>query len=82
MQSVSDKLPALLEKYRVLIYNGQYDFICNLVGVQDLYYNLDWSGKQAFQQAARTSWFVEDSKVGGFVRSAKTLTQLILIGAG
>lgn len=34
-----------------LIYNGDYDFICNWWGGQAVSYNLPWSGQKSFQSA-------------------------------
>lgn len=35
---IAADLPTLLNNYRAIIYNGQFDFICNLSGVQSIYY--------------------------------------------
>eukprot|EP01100_Stratorugosa_tubuloviscum_P000009 TRINITY_DN0_c1_g2_i1.p1 TRINITY_DN0_c1_g2~~TRINITY_DN0_c1_g2_i1.p1 ORF type:complete len:481 (+),score=225.39 TRINITY_DN0_c1_g2_i1:96-1538(+) len=81
MRSTKSLLPDLLDSYRVLVYNGQFDLICNLVGVQAVYYNLDWPGLDEYRNATRYVWRVDD-QVAGYARSAQTLTQLIVIGAG
>lgn len=81
MQSTEPLMPFVLQHMRVLIYNGQFDYICNLVGVQNVYYNLNWSGQQEFRSAQRDVW-TEGGKVYGYARSAQNLTQLIAVDGG
>jgi len=81
MRPISADMPNLMENYRVLVYNGQFDLICNLVGTQSLYWNLEWEGQSTYQAAPRNIWTVDDN-VAGFVRVADSFTQLIVLGAG
>jgi len=81
MKSTAHYMPNLMDKYRVLIYNGQFDLICHLVGVQELYYNMQWKLSDTFRSAKRYIWKV-DGEVAGFIRHAGVFQQLIIVGAG
>jgi len=81
MQPITWALPTLLENYRALVYSGQFDLICNSLGTEKLYWNLEWSGQLAYQSAARKPWKVNGT-MAGLARSAGNLTQLLVLGAG
>ena len=44
MRSSKEDIEFLLEQYKILIYDGNFDIICNHSGVLDLINELDWSG--------------------------------------
>jgi len=81
MKSVKSKMPDLIANYLVLIYNGQFDLICNLAGTQYWLDSLDWPGKEAWKIANRKIWSV-DGETAGFYRSVQNLTFMIVTGAG
>jgi len=81
MKSVKDKVPDLIANYRVLIYNGQFDLICNLAGTEYWLDSLDWPGIDNWKTATRKVWSV-DGETAGFHRSVLNLTFLIVTGAG
>ncbi|KAK0455790.1 serine carboxypeptidase [Desarmillaria tabescens] len=73
---------ALLErKVRVLVYVGNYDFICNWVGNNAWTLALDWSGKESFVNEELREWFVGE-KTAGLTRSNQGLTFATIEGAG
>ena len=81
----SQLFPALLDRYdlRVLLYNGEYDFDCNIVGTLSWLADLKWSGSKALREAERKPWGGNGSRpVFGYSRNAKRLTQLTLVGSG
>eukprot|EP01006_Ploeotia_vitrea_P052697 TRINITY_DN67718_c6_g1_i2.p1 TRINITY_DN67718_c6_g1~~TRINITY_DN67718_c6_g1_i2.p1 ORF type:complete len:386 (-),score=151.42 TRINITY_DN67718_c6_g1_i2:69-1226(-) len=90
MRDASFMLPTLMENYRVVVYNGQFDLICNVVGGQSLYYGIDWSGAAAFKTAKRVVWHLPPSTasasvqpfVAGYARTVGNFTQLVTRGAG
>jgi cathepsin A (carboxypeptidase C) len=65
----------------VLIYAGDYDFICNWLGNQAWTLALEWSGKGAFNAATPTSWVVGGAAAGQ-VRVAGGLHFLRVFKAG
>lgn len=70
MRNYQQDVPPLLgDNIPVLIYAGDYDFICNWLGNQAWTLALDWSGKAAFNAATPTSWVVNGAAAGE-VRSA------------
>lgn len=75
-------IPVLLEGgVRVLVYNGEDDFVCNWYGSQNWVHELVWPGQQAFNSASNTTWTV-DGNVSGSSISAEGLTFLRVKDAG
>lgn len=55
-------LPPLLESgIRVLIYNGEDDFLCNWVGNEAWTLAMPWSGQEAFNNATQIDYVVTKS---------------------
>jgi len=81
-QSSETLVPGILSKIPVLLYNGQYDLICNTDGTADWSNAMVWPGQQAFLQAPNTTWMGAAGQVGGFYQSAKGLTRLVVDNAG
>jgi len=80
-KSVKYLFPALLENYRVLLYNGQYDLEIALTTSEAWISTIPWTGQYGYLNADRVVWN-NAGNVAGFVRSYDTLTQLIVVGAG
>lgn len=66
---------------RVLIYNGDKDFICNWKGGLDWLHEMEWSGKQNFVGQELGQWSVEGSAAGS-VKREKNVTFLRVFDAG
>ncbi|MFC5730814.1 MULTISPECIES: S10 family peptidase [Nocardioides] len=79
--SVAGLYPALFERLRVLIYNGVFDMDCNFMGTDAWICALDWSFRDEFLSTSRIPWLVDGVLAGRF-RRARTLTQLLVDGAG
>jgi carboxypeptidase C (cathepsin A) len=79
----SEKLfPKILAtKLPVLLYNGNYDLICNYFGTRDWTNAMDWPYRQAWSVAKNQTWSVA-GQFAGYYRAASTLTQLVVDGAG
>jgi carboxypeptidase C (cathepsin A) len=82
-------MPTLLENYRVFIYNGNFDMVCGALGVERIYYNLEWAGQAAWQNASRSIWTTPLDNKGNFMYSGYVrqiegfnVTQIIVAGAG
>jgi carboxypeptidase C (cathepsin A) len=79
----SEKLfPKILAtKLPVLLYNGNYDLICNYFGTRDWTNAMEWPYSHAWAIAKNQTWSVA-GQLAGFFRSASSLTQLVVDGAG
>jgi cathepsin A (carboxypeptidase C) len=65
MHIMSGHIPPLLENgQRVLIYAGDYDFICNWMGNKAWVLDMPWAGKKEFNAAKDMDW-KSDGKVVG-----------------
>ncbi|OQV21672.1 putative serine carboxypeptidase CPVL [Hypsibius exemplaris] len=71
-------LADLMNNYKVLLYNGQLDIICGLPLTEAYLQNLDWSGKDAYKNASRSVWKVDESddQVAGYVRQVDKFYQV------
>lgn len=65
----------------VVVYNGEYDFICNWMGSQAWTQQLQWDGADEFAKAENTTWTVNGEFAGTAV-SAQGLTFLRVKDAG
>jgi vitellogenic carboxypeptidase-like protein len=84
--SLATELVGLLETnyYRIFIYSGQLDVIIGAPLTERFLNVLQWSGLEEYKEADRTIWMDETQTdpVSGYVREAKTMTQIIIRGAG
>jgi len=68
---------------RVLIYAGDYDFVCNWIGNNQWTLDLEWKGAAEFRKVELREWLVDESKSpAGLVRSSGNLTFATIHGAG
>jgi len=81
MTNLDVKIPSLLNDYRVLVYSGENDFICNWVGGSYWVSQLPWKGNSIFNQTNWKDWHVAGS-VAGKAKSALNLTFLKVSNAG
>ena len=82
MKPVLHDMTAILNNnIRVLIYNGQFDMICNLIGVEEMYRDLEWKGREKYLSAPRHIWHVE-GEVAGWYKEADNLTQMVVVASG
>jgi carboxypeptidase C (cathepsin A) len=82
MTSYAPYVPQILGSgKRVLVYEGEFDFICNWYGGYAWVENLSWAGSKAFKAASNSSWVV-DNQIAGFYQSAQNLTFLKVKNAG
>lgn len=82
MKSYAANVKMLLDAGKsVLIYAGEYDFICNWMGNHAWTLSLDWDGQAGFTAATNTSFLVDGVDKGSFI-SANNFTFLKLKDAG
>lgn len=62
--SYSDNLIYCLRQLKVLIYNGQFDFVVNTAGVLQHLNSLNWNGLNNWKRARKQVWTVDGKPVG------------------
>jgi len=70
-----------LENYPTLIYDGNFDIICNHSGVLDMINDLSWSGSDAYSKAMREVYYY-NREVVGYLTKADNLNLLLVRNAG
>jgi len=81
MRSSQHDIEFLLERYRTLIYDGNFDIICNHSGILDLINDMQWSGKQEYNNARRSAYWHRYELVG-YLKKAENLNLLVVRNAG
>ncbi|XP_004506097.1 serine carboxypeptidase-like [Cicer arietinum] len=82
MNNFEDDIPALLEDgIKVLIYAGEYDLICNWLGISKWVHAMEWSGQKQFADS-KTVPFLVDGAQAGSLNSYGLLSFLKVKGAG
>eukprot|EP00005_Dracoamoeba_jomungandri_P000259 CAMPEP_0174256456 /NCGR_PEP_ID=MMETSP0439-20130205/5678_1 /TAXON_ID=0 /ORGANISM="Stereomyxa ramosa, Strain Chinc5" /LENGTH=435 /DNA_ID=CAMNT_0015339061 /DNA_START=18 /DNA_END=1325 /DNA_ORIENTATION=- len=87
-KSMSWTLPTILSKFKVLLYQGQFDARDGVASNEAWIREIDWPGKDEYLNAEKQTWKITkngEETVAGYVRSAgdrKQLTQLMMVGAG
>jgi len=71
-----------LENYRTLIYNGNFDIICDHSGILDMIDDLNWSGQDNYQNALRSVYKSSNGDVIGYLTKADNLNLLAVRNAG
>jgi vitellogenic carboxypeptidase-like protein len=79
--SVLHLLPHLINNYRILIYTGNVDLNCNVLGVDNYLNLLPWSDFNEWYTAPRVFWKV-DNVLAGYARSLGNLTNLVVRNSG
>jgi carboxypeptidase D len=75
-KGVTNELTMVLEQgIRVLIYAGQYDLICNHIGVEKALLYLPWSHKDDWNKAQPGVWLL-DNQPAGYSKSYQNLQYL------
>ncbi|KFK22434.1 hypothetical protein AALP_AAs70730U000100, partial [Arabis alpina] len=76
MLNLEVKIPALIEDgINLLVYAGEYDFVCNWLGNSRWVNQMTWSGQKAFGSAKEVSFMV-DGKEAGLMKNHGSLTFL------
>ena len=70
-----------LRNVRVLIYNGQDDFVVNSAGVINYLNKLQWEGIDGWKRARKERWTIE-GQVKGWVKMYENMWFVLVNGAG
>lgn len=83
MQSIAWKIPALVENYDCLFYNGQNDVILGSPLTMEVLRRVKWTRQNEFNKAKKQIWHTPDGKdVSGYVIAVKGLTHVVVRNAG
>jgi carboxypeptidase C (cathepsin A) len=80
-RSSESLIPKILEQVPVLLYNGNKDLICNMIGTQKWSDAMPWKSQQQFLSAPVNKWTVGGQEAGNW-KSAGGLTRLVVLNAG
>jgi len=67
---------------RTLIYDGNFDIICNHSGILDMIADMQWKGKSDYDKAARKVYYYSNNDVVGYLKKAQALDLLLVRNAG
>ena len=82
MRSERDVLEFLLDNYRVLIYNGNFDIICNHYGTKEMFKAMKtWSDRNDYLTTESKIYKV-GKEVAGYLKSVGNLRQLVVRNSG
>ena len=75
------ELQSILPYTRVLLYNGQFDWICNHMGVERfIAENLEFNGKDNFIDSSQRGLWVSGSRLAGYAQSGGNMTFVLVLG--
>lgn len=80
MRDMTDLLPPLFEKYKSLLYTGDFDMSCGYLGTEQILYDINF--KSEWNTQPRKIWAMPSDSVLGFVKNFGNLTQVDIPGAG
>jgi len=82
MKSERETVEFLLERYPVLIYDGNFDLICNHLGVLKMVDAMEnWSGKSKYYTTDRSVWRV-GGETAGYLKSVDNMKMFVMRNAG
>lgn len=83
-KSMAHVLPTLFENYKVLFYNGQFDFIVGAALTEEFLPTIWWSGAEGWAKAPKVIWKITstDADVAGYARQYCNFTQVVVRDAG
>ena len=67
--------------YHTLIYNGNFDIICDHSGILDMIADMQWKGKADYDKASRSVYYY-GSEVVGYLKQARNLDIILVKNVG
>jgi carboxypeptidase C (cathepsin A) len=80
-QSYASDVVIMLRHIRVLIYNGQDDFVVNTAGVLQYLNSLGWEGISAWKRAKKQKWTIY-GEIRGWAKTSGNLWFVLVNKAG
>lgn len=82
MKSTAGYFPNILDSgYKVLLYQGQFDYRDGIMGSTTWIENIKWEHSLDYRNASRDVWHTND-KVAGYVTTYRNLVRVELVNAG
>lgn len=81
MRSTSNYLSEVLQHYKLLLYNGQFDLLSPYAHTQEFLARLEWDGCTDFYEAKRKMWTANGNFLG-YWTSAGNVTHVMIRNAG
>ncbi|MCI5224208.1 MAG: hypothetical protein D3924_16440, partial [Candidatus Electrothrix sp. AR4] len=69
-------------KLQVLLYAGNFDYSCGIMGIEQILHDLDWERQEEWQQAIRYVWIGDGQRTKGTIKRVENLTFAVIPGAG
>ncbi|XP_059171068.1 probable serine carboxypeptidase CPVL [Physella acuta] len=82
LTSTKPKLAELVEKYKVLIYTGDFDALISPAMIDAALLSMKWSRQEEYNNATRSVWLGDDGALSGFYSRTGNLCQVVIKGAG
>ncbi|XP_059139106.1 probable serine carboxypeptidase CPVL isoform X2 [Physella acuta] len=82
LTSTKPKLADLVEKYKVLIYAGDFDALVSPAMIDAALLSMKWSRQEEYNNATRSVWLGDNGTLSGFYSRTGNLCQVIIKGAG
>ena len=76
------ELGQMLENYKVLVYNGNYDATVSSSMVDVALLAAEWAGKEQYKNASRSVWKSKDGQVKGYFSFTGQLCRVVVHRAG
>lgn len=80
LRSVVEYLPVLLERYKIMMYAGEFDMLVVYDNLHDLLSKISWKGCANFGDENMQEWWI-DGKLVGHRRSVENLTEVKISNA-
>jgi len=71
----------LLKRTKVLLYNGQNDFVVNTAGVLQYINGMNWDGIETWKKARKEVWTI-NGEIRGWAKVSSNLWFALVNGAG
>nr|AKO90273.1 cathepsin A4 [Tigriopus japonicus] len=83
MRPERETVEFLLNNYKVLIYDGNFDIICNHSGILDMFAAMTtWTGLDKYYQTDRSVFKDRNGDVVGYLKSVDNLRMFVMRNAG
>ncbi|GFR67235.1 carboxypeptidase [Elysia marginata] len=79
--STKSKMATLMDHYKVLIYNGDYDIVVSSVMIEAALLTTPWKGQAEYNTTSRKMWGKQQN-VKGFFTQTRDFCRVVVHGAG